>query len=711
MTFVRGLVSSLLLALTGFAQDLPEAVAAAFGRAGEHRAELERAWQQVPAEQRGSLAFLFEHMPDEDLRTLSAEFLLQNVAEAHAARAAVAWGRELAEPLFANCVLPYAQANEARENWRTDFVARFLPTVKDCKTPGEAAKRLNETIFTALNVHYSTGRARADQAPSASIAQGKASCTGLSILLADACRACCVPARLVSVKWPHKDGNHSWVEVWDGAAWRFVGADEPDPAGLDRGWFANDAAQSAGAPRENRLWAVSFARTGERFAAGWGRGIELWGEDVSARYAPQPLVAVTAAHEAAPGLETIVVAALDHVFAQEQVQQPGDGALRAQFDRFFAADAARQATFEFDRNLDAELATADGDARLRSLAAAAWAAAERTKLQADFVANVVRASDKQSPFTVKQVGDKPANGKVPLVIAMHGGGNAPKDRNDSQWRHMQIYYKDHPEAGGYLYCALRAPTDEWNGFYTDYFYPLLETLVRQFVVCADVDPDRVVALGYSHGGYGAFAIGPKLPHRFAAVHGSAAAPTDGETVAVGLHTLPFSFMVGGRDTAYGRAERCQKFAAELAALQMQHAGQYPFTFTFVEKNGHTGLPDRDLLAKLVPLVRNPLPRVLHWELTDVTVRDHYWLHVGEAKKGKRLDATLAGQKLEVSTKDCADGQAWLDARLVDLKKPLELVVDGKQQTVVLAPSLRVLCATMQERGDPVLAASVLVPLR
>jgi predicted esterase len=310
---------------------------------------------------------------------------------------------------------------------------------------------------------------------------------------------------------------------------------------------------------------------------------------------------------------------------------------------------------------------------------------------------------------VKQVGDKPANGRWPLVIAMHGGGNAPKRVNDSQWQHMQIYYKDHPEAGGYLYCALRAPTDEWNGFYTDYFYPLLETLIRQFVVCADVDPDRVIALGYSHGGYGAFAIGPKLPHRFAAVHGSAAAPTDGETVATGLHTLPFSFMVGGKDTAYGRAERCQKFAAELEALQQLHPGRYPFTF--VEKNGHTGLPDRDLLAKLVPLVRTIQPRTLHWELTDVTVRDHYWLHVAAAAKGKRLDAELAGQKLKVTTKECADGEAWLDARIVDCTKPLALVLDGKSSTVSLAPSLRVLCATMAERGDPQLAASVLVPLR
>ena len=175
-----------------------------------------------------------------------------------------------------------------------------------------------------------------------------------------------------------------------------------------------------------------------------------------------------------------------------------------------------------------------------------------------------RAGGKESPFTVKEVGSKP-DGGWPLVIAMHGGGGVPKKFNDSQWRHMQIYYKDHPEVGGYLYCALRAPTDEWNGFYTDYFYPVLEKLIRQFVVCDDVNPDRVIAIGYSHGGYGAFAIGPKMPHRFAAVHASASAPTGGQTAPDGLHSLRFSFMVGGKDTAYGRRERCEQFAQQLQA--------------------------------------------------------------------------------------------------------------------------------------------------
>lgn len=436
-------------------------------------------------------------------------------------------------------------------------------------------------------------------------------------------------------------------------------------------------------------------------------------------------------------------------------QAEPDAELARRLDRFFAANAAEQATFDFDPALDAELRTPGGDARLRQHAAAAWRRAERAALQADHDRNVVRAGGLQSAFTVEQVGDEPAGGFA-LVIAMHGGGGVPKAQNDAQWRHMQVYYRAQPQVGGYLYCALRAPTDEWNGFYTDSFYPLLERLIRQFVVCSDVNPDRVIALGYSHGGYGAFALGPKLPHRFAAVHASAAAPTDGETSPVGLHTLPFSFLVGGKDTAYGRRARCEAFDALLTGLKAQHPGLYPTAFTLVEGNGHTGLPDRDLLAQLVPKERVALPKQLWWEATDAVVRDHYWLHLALPKKGPRVHARLVGQTLSCEAHDGAAWgrlfpalptdkatlqqelavpglEAWLDARLIDLTQPvqvtmstasdLELTLVGSAQLATVpvfeartrrvqpAPSLRTLCATMQQRGDPVLAASWVVELR
>ncbi len=673
------LISFSLFAAAGSAQQASATAAAALARTGEARPAYERAWLQVDGAERRSYEFLLQHMPDADVGKVSPAALLENVRLAHSVRELVAWGGDLRDEMFRNYVVPYAQANETRESWRPEMVKKFLPLVRDCKTSGEAARKLNETIFHVVNVHYSTKRRRADQSPSESVEQGKASCTGLSILLADACRACSVPARLISVRWPHKRGNHTWVEVWDGDAWRFVGADEPDPLGFDRAWFVGDAEKCRDAGRDHRIWAVSFERTGDRFMAGWGP--EMWGHDVTSRYA-------------------------------KAEQGRADAGVRAQIDRYFAANEKTQATFSFDRNLDAELKTKKGDARLRKLVWQSLKAHDSKLLQADHDKHLVRAGGKESPFTVKEVGDKPEGG-WPLVIAMHGGGGVPKKFNDSQWRHMQIYYKDHPEVGGYLYCALRAPTDAWNGFYTDYFYPVIEKLIRQFVMCSDVNPDRVIAIGYSHGGYGAFAVGPKLPHRFAAVHASASAPTGGQSLPDGLHSLRFSFMVGGKDTAYGRRERCVAFAKQLSALQEQNPGRYPTKFTLVEKCGHGGLPDRDLLAKLVPIHRATTPS-LWWKMTDTVVKDHYWLRSANPKPGQAVSAKLAGDALRVD----ADGgvllEAWLDARLVDdMNQPLKVRVSPAKhaRSISPAPSLRTLCYTMQERGDPSLAASWILPLQ
>jgi transglutaminase-like putative cysteine protease/pimeloyl-ACP methyl ester carboxylesterase len=641
-------------------------------RPAELPAKLQRALDEVPAAHRQSLAELVAAMPEADRDRLDVEFLLADVALAESVYARVAWRDQVPRDLFEGYVLPYVQGTEERDPWRQKFVTELLPTVEGLRTPGEVALRLNATIFERYQVRYSTSRKRADQSPSESIEQGVASCTGLSILLADACRACCVPARLVSVKWPHKAGNHTWVEVWDGTAWRFVGAAEPDPAGFDRAWFVGDAAQCADADREHRIWAVSYQPTGERMPVGWSERGELWGVDVTQRYAAST--------------------------------PTGPDPLLVQLRRWFRSSEQDREQMEFDLNLDAELRSKSGDGRLRGLAFQAFCEEEAVRCRADHEARVVRAGGKQSPFVVKSVGEKPVKGWG-LVIAMHGGGGVPKQVNDDQWRIMQRYYRDHPEARGYLYCALRAPTDDWNGFYTGYFYPVLEQLIRQFVVCDGVDPDRVVAIGYSHGGYGAFAVGPKLPHRFAAVHSSAAAPTDGQSLPDGLHSLRFSWMVGGRDTAYGRRERCEAFAAQVAALQKSHPGRYPCSFTLVEDCGHGGLPDRDLLATLLTHERQPLPSEVRWRPSDQTVRDHYWLRVTEPAVSQQVVAAIAGQQLVLQLEGVDAIEVWLDARLVGMDGDLEVVLGNRTRRFTPEPSLGTLCRTMAQRGDPRLAAS------
>jgi dienelactone hydrolase len=264
----------------------PALVQAALERAGDNRAQLEQALRDVPADERTGLEYLLAYMPADDCRTLTAEYLLQNVALAYRAWREAPWHAQVSEALFLNDVLPYAVINERREDWRSEFLERFRPLVADAKSPGEAAVRLNQQIFGQLGVKYSRQRNRADQGPRESIETGLASCTGLSILLIDACRAVGVPARFAGTPlWADGSGNHSWVEVWDDG-WRFTGAAEPAGDELDQGWFTARAAQAQADDRLRAIYATSYRPTSLHFPLVWDRNNQsVHAVNVTARYA------------------------------------------------------------------------------------------------------------------------------------------------------------------------------------------------------------------------------------------------------------------------------------------------------------------------------------------------------------------------------------------------------------------------------------------
>lgn len=261
-------------------------VTQALTRAGDNRRELERALAETSGDERRGMGFLIANMPDSDLQSLSAEFLLENSNLAWKARRELPWGKQIPEAIFFNNVLPYANVDEKRDPWRKDLMELCLPIAKECQTPSEAAQRLNSEVFPKLKLGYSTQRKAPNQSPKESIEQGKASCTGLSIVLSDACRAVCIPARLVGTPlWANKRGNHTWVEIWDGD-WHFTGACEPDKNGLNRGWFIGDAAQARKDSFEHAIYAASFARTKQHFPLVWAmRNKNVPAENVTDRYA------------------------------------------------------------------------------------------------------------------------------------------------------------------------------------------------------------------------------------------------------------------------------------------------------------------------------------------------------------------------------------------------------------------------------------------
>lgn len=252
--------------------------------AGDNAKELKKALKEVPRNEREGMAFLISYMPERDARSLSADFLLENVQYAYKARAEFPWAKEVPDSVFLNDVVAYANLNENRESWRKDFYERFKKYVAPCKTMREAIDSVNKNVRDELLVDYNTKREKPDQAPYESMRQHMASCSGLSILLTDAFRAVGIPSRVAGTPAWHDDrGNHNWNEVWIDGQWRFTEYYPSDD--LDQSWFLTDAGKAVKEDVRKAIYAASFKPTGSYFPLVWDEDIRyVHAENVTDRY-------------------------------------------------------------------------------------------------------------------------------------------------------------------------------------------------------------------------------------------------------------------------------------------------------------------------------------------------------------------------------------------------------------------------------------------
>lgn len=252
--------------------------------AGDNAKELKKALKEVPRNEREGMAFLISYMPERDAKSLSADFLLENVEYAYKVRAEFPWAKEVPDSVFLNDVVAYANLNENRESWRKDFYERFKKYVAPCKTMREAIDSVNKNVRDELLVDYNTKREKPDQAPYESMRQHMASCSGLSILLTDAFRAVGIPSRVAGTPAWHDDrGNHNWNEVWIDGLWRFTEYYPSDD--LDQSWFLTDAGKAIKEDVRKAIYAASFKPTGSYFPLVWDENIRyVHAENVTDRY-------------------------------------------------------------------------------------------------------------------------------------------------------------------------------------------------------------------------------------------------------------------------------------------------------------------------------------------------------------------------------------------------------------------------------------------
>jgi dienelactone hydrolase len=685
--------------------------------------------------------FLRAHRPQRDAE-IDPDIVLDAIDTALGARAKFPWAASVDRDIFLNDVLPYAVIDERRVQVRAQLRRLVEPMVEGCKTAEEAAQAINRTLFTTLGVRYSTQRRAPNQDALETMQLKLASCSGLSILMIEACRSVGVPARLAGIaSWPGRGGNHSWVEIHDGARWRYTGAAEYDAGGLDRAWFTGAAASAVPGHTLHGIWATSWKPTGAHFPLAWNPGDRsVHGVDVSPRYASG-----AARDDEKSSTLAIRLWSASHgtrlASAVELVRSAGDVGTGA---------AARTFADPDDINRVAELAdpgvrplllrvTVDGQTRTATLTEShkpgaiielywdelgllrrdALAAVERLWQQR---AEQIRASTRQGLEAMALTHDghtlrlkrrdfgNAEEGQRSLWISMHGGGGAPAAVNDQQWENQIRLYE--PEEG--IYIAPRAPSDTWNLWHRSEVDALFDTLIAAAIVHWGVDPNRVYLMGYSAGGDGVYQLAPRMADRFAAAAMMAGHPND--ATPDGLRNLPFALFMGGDDAAYRRNEVAREWELKLGALREADQTGYPHMVRIYPGLGHwMQRKDAEALPWMAGHTRAPWPSRVVWVQGNTPHTRFYWLAVApeHAQRGNRVVAEVRGQTISIEADPAATPRlcVLLSDALVDLDKPVQIRVNG---TVAhrgpIARTESAIRASLELRADPTMAATAVVEI-
>ena len=222
---------------------------------------------------------LREALPPEDLKGAPQELWENYIRETLALREEFPWCAALDEDTFFLYVACPRVYDEELVDCRALFRRELAPRLEGLDW---TAAVLEVNRWCAQHVAY-----RYNDDPTASALRvyrrGYGRCGEESVFAVNALRSVGIAARQVYAPWwSHCDDNHAWVEVFDGRAWHYLGACEPEPV-LDRGWFTPAASRAmlvrAAAFGGGRPGQARFIPVTERYAKTKPVTVAVSGED------------------------------------------------------------------------------------------------------------------------------------------------------------------------------------------------------------------------------------------------------------------------------------------------------------------------------------------------------------------------------------------------------------------------------------------------
>lgn len=331
-----------------------------------------------------------------------------------------------------------------------------------------------------------------------------------------------------------------------------------------------------------------------------------------------------------------------------------------------------------------------------------WMGEVRTGYGAMWRAGVFTLDSLRMPFMYKVFGEKPADGRS-LYISMHGGGSAPTEVNDQQWRNQIVLYA--PKEG--VYVAPRAPFDDWNMWFRPQMDAFFQQLIAAAVAEMGVSPDKVYLLGYSAGGDGVWRMAPRMADRWAAASMMAGHP--GEASQLNLRNVPYMIWMGENDGAYNRNRLAVEKGAVMDSLQAADPEGYVHETHIISGKGHwMERVDTAAIAWMAKYRRNAVPERVVWRQEETVRPSMYWLKVdaSEARPDMQIVASRKGNRIIVERCDYPSFTLCLNDDVADLDKPVIVEYNGRRLLKKrVRRSADIIARSLRERQDPRLVFS------
>lgn len=326
--------------------------------------------------------------------------------------------------------------------------------------------------------------------------------------------------------------------------------------------------------------------------------------------------------------------------------------------------------------------------------------------------------DAVMPFYFGYKGDCPSEG-YPFFLYLHGSG--PKEREWSNGLILSSRFADAPS----LYFVPQIPNEgKWYRWWQQSKQFAWERLLRQLFLRNDVNPNKLYVFGISEGGYGSQRLASFYADYWAAAGPMAGGEPLKNAPAENLSNTPLSLLTGADDKGFYRDKLTRYTRQALDSLQQLHPQLYRHRVELIPGRGHH-IDYSPTTPWMRSFERNPWPGEYIWEDYEMDGRHRKGFanllvnNRPSDTRRTRYDVKVQHNKVNVNVYDVAYTTTeadsiygielkfnrtyrpsrkgcftlFLNEHLVDLKRPVEVVVNGRS---VFKGKLTLSTATMQQ---------------